>query len=136
MRTDAEILARISERSHIDFFAWEANDLIVRLSFDAAKPMLKEDAKPEEWTVKPREREAVLAEMLEYMPFAWDKANEQRGISAGRSMHHYMAWTWLVGDDFGELTDYDHYGKGHLVRICEKYGWDHKQWDDGSRANG
>ena len=92
MRTDAEILARISERSNIDFFAWEANDLIVRLSFDVAKPMLKEDAKPEEWTVKPRDRDAVLAEMLEYMPFALEKANEQRGISAGRSMHRFMAW--------------------------------------------
>ena len=136
MRTDAEILERIAARESVDFFGFEASDLIVRLHFDAAKHLLKEDAKKEEWTVKPREREAVLAEMLEYMPFAWGKANDQRGISAGRSMSHYMALTWLVGDDFGELTDYEHYGKDNLVRICEKYGWDHKQWDDGERTNG
>lgn len=135
MRTDAEILERIAARSAEDFFGFEANDLIVRLSFDAAKPLLKPEAEPDDWKVQPRDREAVLAQMLEYMPFAWEKANGGRGISAGRSMHHYMAWTWLIGDDFGDLTDYEYYGKDNLIRICEKYGWDHKQWDDGTRVN-
>ena len=73
--------------------------------------------------------------MKEYMEFAWEKANEFRGLSAMRSMHHYTAWTWLLGDDFGNLLQYDYYGKDNLIRICEHYGWDHTKWDDGVRSN-
>lgn len=135
MRTDQEILDRIHERKGIDFFGFEFSDLVCRLSFDAAKPLLSNDADPATWEIVPRDRESVLAEMLIYMPFAWDKANGQRGLSAGRSMHHYMAWVWLAGDDLGELTDYEFYGKDNLVKICEHYGWDHTQWDDGIRTN-
>lgn len=73
--------------------------------------------------------------MLDYMEFAWDKANNGRGISAMRSMHHYMAWTWMLGDDLGNLLDYQYYGKDNLVKICKHYGWDHAKWDDGVRRN-
>lgn len=68
-----------------------------------------------------------------YMPFAWDKANNGRGFSASRSMSHYQAWIWLAGDDIGDLSEYDSYGKDNLVKICKHYGWDHSQWDNGVR---
>jgi hypothetical protein len=79
--------------------------------------------------------------MLEYMPFAWDKANDMRGLSAGRSVQHFVGWTWLAGDDelsawCDDNSNYQHYGKEILVRICEHYGWDWRQWDDGVRTNG
>lgn len=135
MRTDAEILARIEERKEHDLFGWETTDLLVRLPFDAAKPYLIPEITEDGWKVWPRDRESLMAEMLDYMPFAWDKANNGRGISAGRTMHHFMAWTWLAGDDFGDLTDYDSYGKDNLARICKHYGWDSSQWDDGVRHN-
>jgi len=135
MRTDEEILARIEERKARDFFGFEAIDLIARLPFSAAKHLLVEGAKEDEWTVLPRDRESLLKEMLEYMDFAWEKANNERGISAGRSMHHYMAWTWLAGDDLGELTDYEYYGKDNLLKIAAHYGWDVSHLDDGTRTN-
>ncbi len=135
VRTDDEILARIKERKKIDFFGFETSDLIIRLPFDKARPYLKDDAKEENWTVYPRDRESVLAEAEKYMEFAWDKANNFRGISAGRSMSHYMAWIWLMGDDLGNLLEYECYGKDNLVRICDHYGWDSSKWDDGVRAN-
>ena len=50
-------------------------------------------------------------------------------------MCHYMAWVWLAGDDLGDLTDYQYYGKDNLVKICDHYGWDSSQWDDGERTN-
>lgn len=135
-RTDEEILARIEARKSEDFFGFERNDLVLRLPFDKAKPFLKDGATEADWpTQAPRDRESVIAEMLEYMPFAWEKANNFRGISAGRSMHHYMAWTWLAGDDLGDLLRYEFYGKDSLVRICQHYGWDPSQWDDGVRSN-
>lgn len=135
MRTDDEILARIKEREPMDPFGFATSDYVCCLSFDAAKPFLIDHATASDWTQLPRDRESVVARMLEYMPFAWERANNCRGLSAGRSMERYMAWTWLAGDDFGDLTDYQFYGKDNLVRICNHYGWDSSQWDDGIRTN-
>jgi hypothetical protein len=137
MRTDEEILARIEERGASDFFGFETSDLIVRLPYEKAKKFLKEGVTEADWKndVAPRDRESILKEMEEYMTFAWEKANGCRGISASRSISHYMSWIWLAGDDLGDLTDYQYYGKDELVKICEFYGWDHTQWDDGIRSN-
>lgn len=135
MRTEQEILERIEAIKERDFFGFETLDLLTCLSFAAARPHLKPDAVESEWHQESRDRDAVIARMLEYMPFAWDKANNCRGLSASRSMCHYLAWVWLAGDDLGDLGDYEFYGKDNLVKICEKYGWDHKQWDDGRRVN-
>ena len=135
MRSDDEIVARIEAVKGNDWMGTQITELIVRLPFERAQPYLKPEAKPEEWEVKPRDRESLLAEMLDYMPFAWDKANNERGLSAGRSMDHFSAWVWLAGDDLGDLTKYSFYGKDNLCRICKQYGWDAGQWDDGRRVN-
>lgn len=136
MRTDEEILTRIESVKADDWLGTQISDLLVRLPFEKAHPYLKPDMTADEWKVVPRDRDAMLAEMLDYMPFAWDKANNCRGISAGRSMDHYSVWTWLAGDDLGDLRRYNYYGKNNLVRICKHYGWDAGQWDDGERTNG
>jgi hypothetical protein len=135
MRTDKEILDRIETRKPLDWLGIELNDLVDFLPYEAAKPFLRDEVTREDWRPLPRDRESVLKTMHDYMSFAWEKANTGRGISASRSMHHYMAWTWILGDDFGELTDYQHYGKDNLVRLCKHYGWDASQWDDGERYN-
>lgn len=135
MRTDEEILARIEAVKNEDFFGAQTGDLLIRLSFEKAKPYLKPEVTADQWKVVPRDRDKVLVEMLDYMPFAWGKANDGRGLSAGRSMDHYMAWTWLAGDDLGDLRRYNYYGKDNLVLICKHYGWDAGQWDDGVREN-
>ena len=138
MRTTDEIVSKIKEvsASGHDWLGTEQTDLIVRLAFEDARQFLKEDAKADEWKQLPRAPEEIKKEMLAYMQFAWEKANDQRGISAGRSMNHYSAWVWLCGDDLGDLNNYDFYGKGNLVKICSHYGWDSSQWDDGQRTNG
>jgi hypothetical protein len=71
------------------------------------------------------------------MDFAWDKANNGRGISANRSIAHYQAWLWLLGVEWCDtlMDDYEFYGKPQLIRICEYLGLDPKQWDDGERVN-
>jgi len=135
MRTDEEILNRIEAVKADDWMGFQVSDLICRLPFEKAQPYLRPEVTAGDWGVLPRDRESMLATMLAYMPFAWDKANEGRGLSAGRSMDHYMAWTWLAGDDLGNLCEYEYYGKDNLVRICKHYGWDSDQWDDGVRTN-
>lgn len=137
MRTEDEIVARIESIKDDDFFGWETTDLMVCLSFEKAKPYLKESVSAEEFAniALPRDRESVVARMRDYMDFAWEKANDGRGLSAGRSMSHYSAWVWLAGDDLGDLGEYNYYGKDNLRRICELYGWDADQWDNGVRVN-
>lgn len=135
MRTDEEILARVKDIEDRDFMGFESSDLIVRLPFEKAREFLKPEVVESEWEQAERDRESLLKEMVNYMPFAWEKANNERGISAARSMSHYNAWVWLAGDDLGDLTDCEYYGKDNLVRICNHYGWDAKQWDDGVRHN-
>lgn len=135
MRTPEEIVARIKEREKIDLFGFELVDYIERLDFQHAKEFLVAEATEKEWQPLPYTRENILETMQRYMPFAWEKANNFRGLSAARSMYHYTAWIWLLGDDLGDLLNYENYGKDNLVKICEKYGWDHTQWDDGVRKN-
>jgi hypothetical protein len=137
MRSDQEILDRIKQikESGHDWLGFEQSFLIIYLPFELAKPYLVEGTTPDQWEDVPRDRDAVLAKMLDYMPFAWEKAVNRRGVSAGRSMNHYSAWVWLAGDDLGNLNEYEFYGKDNLVKICEHYGWDPTRWDDGVRVN-
>ena len=134
-RTQQEILERIAKIKDKDFFGFETNDLLEYLTFENAKLYLIETANREDWIgmgVKtPREI------MIEYMPFAWEKANDCRGLSAARSMSHYKAWLWLDGDNelCESLSGYQYYGKDKLVKICEYLGIDSKEWDDGIRVN-
>jgi hypothetical protein len=136
-RTQDEILAKIREWQPRDLFGFKTGDLIGYLDYEHAKEFLKEEVTADTWQPEPNNREAILLTMLEYMPFAWEKANGCRGISAGRSLAHYTAWIWMIEDEaeFGNLEQYEHYGKEHLRSICAHYGWNADQWDDGERLN-
>lgn len=132
-RTDAEIVERMNSEevtSRDALMGIERSDLLGYLSFEHAQPFLKDGVTEEQWNPasRPRDRESILAEMKEYMPFAFEKAHDERGLSAYRSMSHYSAWVWLVGDNLGDLCESDNYGIDNLIRICEHYGWDHTEW--------
>ena len=135
MRTESEIIARIEARKDADIFGFEWPYYLSSLPFEAAKPYLKPEATGDDWKVKTLDE--IRAEAIDYMAFAWDKANNCRGISANRSIMHYQAWLWLLGEDWGDtlMDDYEFYGKPQLVRICEYFGLDSKKWDDGIRSN-
>ncbi len=137
MRTQEEIVLRIKEREASDFFGFEVGDLISCLTFEYAQPWLKETAKADEWKQESAEDADVLARLKDYMKFAWDKANNCRGLSAGRSLNHMEAWLWLLGekDAADALDEYDRYGKPQLAAICEHYGIDWKEFDDGNWVN-
>jgi hypothetical protein len=144
--TQEEIAARFKEREPRDFLGFETSEYLPYMTFEDVKPYLKPEVTKESWEEgcpKALTQVGVHREMLDYMEFAWEKANDQRGISANRSVLHYIAWTWLYGDrEFSAKIEkeysenYQHYGKEILVMICERFGWDHKQWDDGVRSNG
>lgn len=140
MRTQKEILNQIEKWESEDrFFDFRIGDLIYHLTYKNAKPYLKESTKSTDWKRVVPTKSKLEEMMLEYMPFAWEKANRFRGLSACRSMDHYTAWIWLWGDEavneIGDLRYYEYYGKDNLVKICDFFGWDHTQWDDGVRLN-
>jgi len=45
-------------------------------------------------------KEAILKEIVDYLEFAYDKACGKRAISSIRSIHHFLVWFWLLGDDY------------------------------------
>jgi hypothetical protein len=82
-----------------------------------------------EYTVK-----NVKNKMIVYMDFAWRKANDERGLSASRSVSHYRNWYWLLCDDsinFSDLEDnYEPYGKPILVEMCKFLELDISLYED------
>lgn len=131
--SEAEILSRIAAIKEGDWMGTTASDLIDFLSFDAAKTYLKPETTADQWNA--REVKPPLTQAREYLDFAWGKANNCRGLSAGRSLDHLKAWLWLAG--YGELVDahfddYDHYGKFQLVIASELTGIDWRAADDGA----
>lgn len=128
MRTQKEILDRIDEVKAEDYFGFEVNDLFTALDYEHAKPFLKPDCTKEQWEdgITPYTPEKYRNKISEYLEFAWEKANDERGISASRSQSHFRAWIWLAGDDDVlsrvEAEEYEPYGKPKLAIIEAHYG--------------
>lgn len=135
MRTQEEIIARIDAVADEDWIGTQRNSLVCALNFENAKPFLKEGTSEDDWTANTADD--IRKEAIDYMDFAWDKAINCRGLSAGRSMDHYTSWLWLLGDNdlWRDLADYNHYGKPQLVKICEHLDLDASKWDDDIRVN-
>lgn len=133
-RTAEEIVERVSSLADDDFFGFETHDLIVRLPFEHAKEFLKEGAVEADWTPA---ASLLASDIVSYLPFAWDKASNCRGLSASRSVSHFRAWLWLDGHapEVMDLVEYHLYGKPHLVLISEIYGFDWRPHDRYGWAN-
>ena len=139
MRTQEEIVERMKAVAGDDMFGFSQSVLLDALDYEHAKPHLKEDVTPEQWA----EREhgvyggkeqvgPLLAEdrlkqaALDYLKFAWGKADDHRGISAGRSVQKLTEYCWLLGHDVKviEEADYPMYGCPQLKVISGLLGAD------------
>ena len=130
-RSQQEIMDRFNAIEDTDLFGFQRSDLIDYMIYDHAKPYLNDSVLREEW--EGRKYLSPVDRIKEYMPFAWDKANNCRGLSSIRSIEHMKAWLWLDGND--ELADkleavYEYYGKPCLVLICREYGIDWEALDN------
>jgi hypothetical protein len=136
-RTQEEIVARL-ESCKDDLFPFESSEYLRALNFEHAQPYLKDSVTATEWD-RPEGPATPEEAMRNYMEFAWEKANDKRGLSAMRAMHRCAAWVWLIGDEklikrFEDAPDC-YYGKPSLEVICDHFGWDWQQWDNGERTN-
>ena len=128
MRTQKEIRQRFIDAD--DMFGTVQGDLIHAMTFEVAKEFLKEEyvKEVESGEKKWQQLKDTKKEILGYLGFAYDKADNQRGLSANRSMLHFEAWIWLDDADFYEeikdlLTNYTNYGIPALDKIAAKYGY-------------
>ena len=132
MRTQDEIVEKllaINKEKHL--FDFRRDMLVVFLDREHAELVkgisLKEDADLSDWKEDDLSDEVILEKMKDYMDFAWDKAQNHRGLSANRSIQRLEAWCWLLGED--ELVEalengpYAVYGAPGLAKVSEKFGW-------------
>lgn len=128
MKSVSEIVERLrglQDDPTDQMFGWQSSDLLEYLPFEKAKEFLKDGVLDGEWKTTTLTRESVLGEMRKYMEFALDKATGHRGISAGRSVEHFQAWVWLLGDsDEIDWKDYQNYGMPILRQVAEFYGFE------------
>lgn len=126
MRTQDEIVARIREKRSM--FGFDAEVLMPHLDFEHAREFIKPVVTKEEWEKEyPLTESAAMDAFREYAEFAWGKAQDHRGNSAGRSVEKLEAWTWLVGRDDvlaqSEAAPYPSYGCPKLAIVCEAFGF-------------
>jgi len=127
MRTQEEVIERINEVD--DFFGFEQRDLIQFLDFEHAQEFFKEEFVEQVKQGKEKwETTDAKKTILEYLPFAYQKAEDERGLSAGRSMKHFRAWIWFDDPEFFEkvlplIDNYTDYGIPALDAISEHYGF-------------
>ena len=96
------------------------------LTFENAKPFLKEGIAKKDWK---QEKKTPKKIMEEYMEFAIEKAENERGLSSERSIDHFTSWLWLDGEKKIMKTrdnDYFPYGIPILKKICKYLGIEYK----------
>jgi hypothetical protein len=101
MRTVEQILERIKDvdRGFTDLTGAERTRLVCYLPYSTAGPYLNDGTTEKDWDVSPLDEDYIRSQVVEYLPFAFDKAEGHRGISTVRSLSHLRALFWLLGDD-------------------------------------
>lgn len=134
-RISAEIKARYEEVAD-RIFDFQGSDILPYMDFEDAKPFLKDGVTAEQ-LIEARDEGGPLKAAFDYMPFAWEKANDCRGLSAGRSVDHLKAWLWFAGYDLDADFDrlYQFYGKPCLVIASELLGFDWRAEDNDRWVN-
>lgn len=134
-RTDQEILERVKAIEGIDFLGFKAEVLVPYLSFEYAKPYLVDTMTAEEWERLTAEISPPAQAGAEYVPFAIGKMEDERGISASRSVQKLAEWAWLDGEDelAEQMDDEDNYGwyGDRAVRLyTDRYGIEWKRGEE------
>lgn len=133
LKSQEEIVAKIEEiTADPQMFDFRTDIFISCLSYDNAKKYLipefiEKYEKGEEKWIFPSPLIKVAQDFVDYMAFAWGKAENQRSLSASRSINKLSAWLWVLDrSDLETLIDndelYNPYGAPALIAVCEKLG--------------
>ncbi len=125
MRKPEDIKKFMEKFSKEDFFGVIRQDCISCLPYEAASEYLSEEVTADAWDARYlKNDEEVISEIIKYLPFAYNKAENERGLSAIRSLQHFLAWFYCLGNDemvstihYMMNSDYAPYGMPVLQRI-------------------
>jgi hypothetical protein len=81
---------------------------------------------------KPFTRENVLEQLKADVAFGFEKALNQRGISAGLMFEVVKMWNWILEEGLEDFSDdnYAQYGLPLFKATAVKYGFDNPIGDD------
>jgi hypothetical protein len=68
-------------------------------------------------------REEALDRLKSDLAFAFEKAIDQRGISASCMYHVVLMWNWVLDEGLESFNDYGEYGLPLLKATAAKYGF-------------
>jgi hypothetical protein len=80
---------------------------------------------PKEWT-----EENFKAALEDDLKFAFEKALDCRGISAGLMYEVVKMWLWILEDELQNFDEYAQYGLPLFKAVAVKYGFDNPIGDD------
>lgn len=78
----------------------------------------------------PFTRENVLHQLEKDVEFGFEKALNQRGISAGLMYEVVRMWNWILEEGLEVFDDYAQYGLPLFKATAVKYGFDNPIGDD------
>lgn len=79
--------------------------------------------KPDSYEVKAWTEQNVLAQLKDDVEFGWEKACNERGISASMMVDVVQKWCLVLGNGLKYADDYTDYGKAFLHEVDSYYGW-------------
>ena len=89
-----------------------------------------EPPEPEPWT-----EENVKRHLAGDLEFAFEKALDQRGISASCMYAVIKTWMWVLDDPLADFDEYAQYGLPLLKAVAVKYGLPNPIGDDDGDEN-
>lgn len=117
----------LDERDISRLMKFIPEDLLPKLGIE-----LREEFKGKH-IAEPLTKENVLKELESDLAFAFEKALDQRGISAGLMFSVIMMWNWILEDgleDYDEDGGYAQYGLPLFKATAIKYGFENPIGDD------
>lgn len=75
-------------------------------------------------------RDAVLAQLSGDVAFGFEKALDQRGLSAGLMAQVVQLWNWVLDEGLADLDEYPQYGLPIFKATAVKYGFPNPIGDD------
>lgn len=131
-KIDKRAAERIMKLKTGDYFGFKSEVALQFLPFRKVKQFLCDDyvAKVEKEEVEFHQITDVMEavqDFLDYMVFAWMKADEGKGLSASRSIDKLSAWMMILSrPDVAKILQdyslYSPYGKPALRKACEILG--------------
>lgn len=124
-RSQDDIFARAQAAD--DMFGWAQEVLLPYLDFEHAKPILNDGVTVDEWAKYAAVPAKVRDEAHSYYVFALGKIEDERGISAERSVVKLREYAWLMGlDDVVAAMDaagYAPYGAPKVAAFAAGLGF-------------